>query len=69
MRQRVFKDVKNIPPKVRRRKMLEGHVAMLIDVIKKRPYLFIDEIARELKDLCHVQYLPSQCYRELRRSK
>ena len=46
MRQRVFKDVKNIPPKVRRRKMLEGHAALLIDVIKKRPYLLIDEVAR-----------------------
>ena len=58
--------VEDVPRKPRRRKMVEPHVLMLISIIVETPWLFLDEIADELKTRCGgVRYLPGLCYATL----
>ena len=51
------------------RKMIEEHARMLICVITERPFLYLDEIARELETFSGVLYSSKLCHTELRRRK
>ena len=47
-------------------RMLEPHFQMLLDIVKRTPWLFLDEIAAELEKKCHVAYLSGYCYAMLK---
>ena len=57
------------PRKAVDRKMTKKHARMLICVITERPFLYLDEIARELETFSGVLYSSKLCYTELRRRK
>jgi len=46
--------------------MAEPHVEMLIEIVTRTPWLFLDEIAEELEKRCHVSYLSGYCYTMLK---
>ncbi len=51
----------------RRVKMAPRHIRMLLDIAKRDPFLFLDEIADKLNRRSGVAYLPNLCYVEHRR--
>ena len=66
-RDRVYGSVGAIPQRPRARKMAEGDARSMLVIVKARPFLYVDEIARELAVRCGTLYKASLCYAELRR--
>ena len=61
-----FGTLEPAPRKKRARKMAPQHVAVLVEIVKKDPYLFLEEIATELTERTAVEYAVGRCYYELR---
>ena len=61
-RVRVYGSVGAIPPRPRTRKMSEGDARSMLVIVKARPFLYVDEIARELAVRCGTLYKASLCY-------
>ena len=56
-------DLLRAPPAL---KMPQTHIDMLIDIVTRTPWLYLDEISEELDKRCRVQYLPGYCSAMLR---
>jgi hypothetical protein len=57
-------DLLRAPPAL---KMPQTHIDMLIDIVTRTPWLYLDEISEELDKRCRVQYLPGYCSAMLKR--
>ena len=51
-----------IPPRPHTRKMPEGDARSMIVIVKARPFLYMDELARELAVRCGTSYKAPLCY-------
>ena len=51
-------DLLRAPPAL---KMPKAHIDMLIEIVTRTPWLYLDEISEELDKRCRVQYLPGYC--------
>jgi transposase len=47
--------------------MLDAHLASLILIVTRKPWMYLDEISEELRGLCGVTYNPGLCYTTLKR--
>ena len=63
----VYHHVENHLRAPRALKMPEAHIVMLVEIVKRTPWLYLDEISAELESACHVQYLPGYCQAMLKR--
>ena len=52
---------------VRQDEMSDEHACLLLDIIKKKPDLFLDELVDELEKQCGIQYHQLQVYRKLKK--
>ena len=57
----VYHHVENHLRAPRALKMPEAHFVILVEIVKRTPWLYLDEIPAELDSACHVQYLPGYC--------
>ena len=51
-------DLLRAPPTL---KMPQAHIDMLIDIVTRTPWLYLDEISEELDKRCRVQYTVGPC--------
>ena len=50
-----------------KRPMKEEHANHLVSIVKESPWLYLDEISKDLRLLCGVTYSPNYCFLELKR--
>jgi transposase len=60
-----FWHVEDVLMAPRRRKMPEAHVDYLIEIITRTPWLYLDELAEEIRSRFGVSYSPNLCYENL----
>jgi transposase len=51
--------------KTREREMDKSHVDVLLEIVTKNPWLYLDEIADSLYERCKVRYQPQYCWKVL----
>jgi transposase len=62
-----YHHVENVPRSPPRLKMPDAQIHLLIEIVKKTPWLYLDEISEELQQRCGLYYQPGYCYSMLKR--